>query len=744
MIKVSAAIASSEYSELSSEEQVHILQVQQIILEAMALGGEAHGVISRLCQLEEQLLPNSVGTVMLLDKNRQALNVYAAPSIPADSASRLNGLRPGPHAGSCGNAVYSCQPQFVQNTFTDERWRDLRHLAHDFNLCSCWSMPVFSAQGEVVGSFALSSFEHRQPAPFHRKLLEIGAALVGIALERKQSEASLKLFEQVFKGSEEGILITDALTDILYVNQTLCRLMGFAEEDVIGRQPRIFSSGRHAPGFYEDMWRQLASAGHWRGEIWNRRRNGEIFPEWLNITAVRNDDGVISHYIGIFSDLSERKHAEQRISFLSTHDALTGLPNRQQFRERFAALLRQAAATGADAALVTLDIDHFKLLNDSLGHAAGDSLLVEVAKRITACAEVDIACRQGGDEFLLGMMLEDGQALESRLQKLQELVAMPILLDGRPLSLSCSLGVARCPRDGDHVDALTPRAGKARDAAKAMGRNVWCFYEPHMDGNSLEHLSLSHELREAIGAGQLVLHYQPQVDLASGRLIGAEALVRWRHPSRGMMSPAAFIPLAEQTGAIVPLGEWVLAEACRQAAAWQAAGLPPLMVAVNLSAVQLRRGNIEDTIARALADSGLESRWLEIELTESALLHDMERMPALIARLKALGLRLSIDDFGTGYSSLAYLKQFRVDSLKIDQSFVRDMASDSDAAAIVTAIVQMGHTLNLFTIAEGVEDQAVLDSLRATGCDAVQGYHYSRPLPAGEFAVLLAAWPVRD
>ena len=737
-----ADLSSVEYSTLSEQEQETILHLQQAILESVARSDEATDLINQVCKLEEQLLPNSVSSVMLLDESGEFLNVYAAPSVPPEGVAQLNGLRPGPGGGSCGNAVYRKEPQFVENTFTDARWQNLRQFAKAFNLCACWSMPIFSAQGKVIGSFALSSFEHRAPSNCHRKLLEIGASIVGIVLERSKTQESLRLFEKVYEGSEEGFMITDMNRRILSVNRAFSKVLGYATEEVIGQQPKMFASGRHDEAFYGAMWESIELFGIWRGEIWNRRKNGEVFPEWLSISAVKGADGKATHYIGVFSDISDRKIAEARIQYLSSHDALTELPNRSLFKERLEKALIHAGRTHGRVALLALDLDNFKLFNDSFGHAIGDALLHNVATRLASCGNTtDIVSRQGGDEFLVALTnLPDTDAIGAVAQDLLEQIATPMELEGRSLSLSCSIGVAVYPEDGDNHDDMLKKANKAMYSAKEAGRNTYHFFTGRMNSDSLEHLRIAHNMRHALQNEEFVLHYQPQIDLASGQLIGAEALIRWNHPTEGLVPPGRFIPVAEQTGLIVQMGEWVLEEACHQAVAWQGAGLLPLVMAVNVSAVQFRRGNMEQSVRNAIAHSGLDPEFLEIELTESALMGDMELMLDLVRRLKEIGLKLAIDDFGTGYSSLTYLKKFKADRLKIDQSFVRDMADDPDDAAIVHAIIQMGRTLNLRTIAEGVETDRQVEILRSMECDGVQGYHFARPMPADAFAEFVGSY----
>lgn len=724
-----------EYSALSNEDQEKILHLQQSILESVAHGADHEAVISEICQLGEQLLPNSVATVMLMDDAYEFLNVYSAPSVPAEGVKQLNGLRPGPGGGSCGNVIYRQEPQFVSNTFTDSRWQDLRQLAYNFNLCSCWSVPIYSGVNKIIGTFALSSFEHRSPSLFHRKLLEIGSSIIGIVLERNKSQESLRLFKKVYEGSEEGIIVTDTNKAILLVNNSFTRVTGYTIDELRGKTPQFFASGTHDALFYAGMWESIKVFGHWRGEIWNRRKNGEVFPEWLGISAVKDPSGNTTHYVGIFTDISDKKNAEQQIEYLSSHDALTGLPNLMLFKDRIENAIAQAARSNNKVALINLDLDNFKLLNESFGHVAGDELLISTAALLKSCLrETDSICRRGGDEFIITLTnMTDTEAINNVVDNILKKVSSPTHSGDRAVSLSCSIGIAVYPDDGNNFEVLMKQAGKAMLKAKEDGRNTYRYFTEQLNTDSLEYLRIAQALREAIAQNQFELYYQPQIDMITGRVIGAEALIRWNHPNEGQIQPGRFISIAEQTGLIVKIGEWVLREACRQAVLWQNAGLPAITMAVNVSAVQFRRDDIDKLVRTELERSGLLPQYLELELTESVLLHNTDQMQAILTQLKDLGVKLAIDDFGTGYSSLAYLKKFKIDRLKIDQSFVRDIATDPNDAAIIRAIVQMAHTLNLRAIAEGVENQEMLKHLRDCLCDEVQGYHLARPMPAEKF-----------
>ena len=466
---------------------------------------------------------------------------------------------------------------------------------------------------------------------------------------------------------------------------------------------------------------------------------GQVRVHSASGSPVFDEQGEFTGYRGVGSDITARVTAERQIEFLSYHDPLTGLPNHLLLQDRFAQIRDYATHSHTKVALLYLDLDKFKSINDSLGHEAGDTLLRQAAQRLTACVnDGATVSRQGGDEFsILVPELLHADDISALATRIMERLQQPFVLRGQEISTSASMGVAIFPDDGGELETLRKKADVAMYQAKEVGRNTFRFFDATMNVEAAEHLRLRNGLRQALEGNQFELHYQPQIDLRSGAVTGVEALLRWRHPELGPVSPARFIPVAEDSGLIVPIGAWVLSQACRQAQAWQRAGLPALTMAVNLSAVQFKRGDVEQSVLRALEDSGLSPTRLELELTESILIQNAEAVLASVKRLKQQGVTLSIDDFGTGYSSLSYLKRFDVDKLKIDQSFVRELCGNADDAAIVRAVIQMARSLNLTTIAEGVETRETAERLREFGCDEAQGYHFARPMPAAELEAYL-------
>ncbi len=562
---------------------------------------------------------------------------------------------------------------------------------------------------------------------------------------RKQAEANLMLAQQVFRHAAEGILITDASQRILEANKGFEEITGYSREEVIGKTREMLKFGQNDAAFYTEMWKTIRREGQWQGEVWNRRKNGAIYPEWLSLSEVRDDTGKVTNYVSVFTDITLRKESEQRLQFLANHDALTKLPNRTLLQERIEHALRLAQRNKTQLAVLFIDLDRFKIINDTLGHDAGDLLLLEASRRLMKCLrESDTIARQGGDEFvvLLEEFGDDVQYLATVARKVMGALTQPFTLQGQEIFISASIGISVYPQDGQDMNALLKNADIAMYRAKEQGKNTFQFYASDSNVHSFERLALENSLRKALERKEFVLHYQPKVDLATDTIVGAEALVRWQHPDLGMVPPAQFIPLAEEAGLIGPIGEWVLREACMQNRAWQEAGLPLITIGVNLSGGQFRDENLRNVIASALAQSGMQPFYLELEITESMIMQNPERAVDILQGFREMGMHTSIDDFGTGYSSLGYLKRFPLDSLKVDRSFVQDVPGDLDDVAITQAIIGLAHSLGLKVVAEGVETSAQLDFLRRQHCEQIQGYIFSEPLPAEEFAKLLEGGPL--
>lgn len=553
-------------------------------------------------------------------------------------------------------------------------------------------------------------------------------ALAGVLIDidaRKRAESALRLASEVFANSQLGILICDAEGRMIDVNRAFETITGYPRSDVLGHSPSLLASGHHPPEFYRSMWRDLLDRGRWEGEVWNRRRDGTVYPQWLTITRVDDAHGAPLHYIGQFVETSDRKAFESRIEYLGAHDLLTGLPRRERLIEALDAELQSGLS---NVALMHVDIDRFRQINESLGYATGDLVLRAVPARMARELPAEAwMSRISADEFLVAVPSESAEQSLALAGRLQRVLSEPIEVDARELSLGISIGLAIGPGDGDSAEALAKSAELALGAAQLAGRNTVQAYRADLASRGLEALTLESQLRQGLQRQEFFLMFQPQIDLRSDALAGYEALVRWRHPQRGLVSPAEFIPLAERTGLIVPLGEFVLREACLAAVRLRARGLPPVPVSVNVSTLQFKREDFEATVEAALTDSGLPAEALELELTESVLMDHADAVLLRLDRLRARGLKLAIDDFGTGFSSLAYLGRLRPDRLKIDQSFVRGMGRSVTSQGVVKAILALAEEFGLATVAEGVETHEEAAVLRALGCDAGQGYLFARP-----------------
>ncbi len=553
--------------------------------------------------------------------------------------------------------------------------------------------------------------------------------------ETRRTAQQLRFASSVFEHNLESIFIADRHYRIVSVNPAFCAITGYAPEEVEGRPMDMLRSRKH-----EDVMREsVKQCGNWRGEVWSRRKNGEIYPELLEINAVSDDSGQVTHYVGIALDITERKLAEEQIHQLAYFDTLTSLPNRLLLMDRLEMLINQSGREGRQFAVLSLDLDHFKTVNDTLGHSGADNLLQTVAQRLIACVrEGDTVSRLGGDEFVVILSSlgrneigEVAQIAAFIAEKIRSALSDPFLLDGKEVLVTASLGISLYPSDARCAEDIIKSADTALFHAKSQGRNNYQFYSEKMNMLTLERISMQSDLRKAIEREELEVHYQPQVDIGTGLVTGMEALMRWKHPARGWIPPAQFIPLAEESGVIVQLGEWMMKTVCAQMKVWQMAGLlnETQRISVNVSPRQFREGDFSKMIEKILGETALSANRLELEMTESMLMQNTESTLDMLTHLKQLGVKLSLDDFGTGYSSLSYLKRFPLDVLKIDQSFVRDITADSNDAAIVAAIIAMARSLKLKVIAEGVETPDQFSHLKDQGCHGFQGFYFSEPLP---------------
>ena len=550
----------------------------------------------------------------------------------------------------------------------------------------------------------------------------------------KENRERLRQAAAVFDCTREGVLVTDTQGLIVHVNRAFMEITGYQRHDVMGQRPSLFKSGRHSAHFYQHMFQALESTGEWSGEIWNRRKSGEVYPQWQTIRVIHDDQGKVSHYVAVFSDISAMKNSEHELAHLAHHDPLTDLPNRLLFTDRAEQALASAQVHKRGCALLLMDLDHFKIINDSLGHNVGDQLLKLVAERLSGLFGPGVTlARLGGDEFaVLAESCPQVVQAAALAQRMLNAMKEPFIFDGNQLFISASIGISLFPSDALSAEQLLRNADSALFKAKSAGREGYALYTEELTAHAQHRVEIAGELRRALDQHELRVYYQPVHDLHDSRLVGVEALVRWQHPERGLVPPGEFIPIAERTGLIADIDAWVMDQACRQMCQWLADGAPLSFIAINVSSRLFARRELYEQVAQVLHATGLDPAFLELEVTESAVMDDPEVALEQLHRLRELGLRLAIDDFGTGYSSLLRLKRLPVQKLKIDQGFVAGLPWDEDDAAIVRVVIALAKSMGMQVHAEGIEQVEQARFLLDQECDMGQGYWFGRPMPAQE------------
>ena len=712
-------------------------------LEMLASSEPLAEVLESIVRGVEKLNPGMLCSILLLDLEGRHLCKGVAPSLPDFYNAALEGIEIGVGVGSCGTAAFTGERVIVADIATHPYWTPYKDLAASAGLGACWSQPIRGAGGKVLGTFAIYHRAPHTPALADIALIEQTASLTSIAIERKAAQEQLQLAAGVFTHALEGIMITTPDGSIVDVNAAFTSITGFTREDALGKNPRFLHSGRHSADYFAAMWRNLIANGYWYGEVWNRRKSGEVFAEMQAISAVRDAQGKVSQYISLFSDITERKAHESQLEHIAHFDPLTNLPNRVLLADRLQQAMAQAQRRQQQVAVAFLDLDGFKAINDQHGHAIGDQVLITLARRMReALREGDTLARIGGDEFVAVLIdLEDSTASVPLLNRLLAAAALPVQVDDLMPQVSASVGVTFYPQAQDmDADQLMRQADHAMYQAKMAGKNRYCVFDAAQDSSMRVHHESLERIRLALENRELVLHYQPKVNMHSGQVMGAEALIRWQHPDKGLLAPAAFLSVIEDHPLAVAVGEWVLETALTQIERWRAADLD-LPVSVNIGAHQLQQGNFVQQLQAILArHPQVNPTSLELEVLETSALADMAQVSQVIEDCARIGVKFALDDFGTGYSSLTYLKRLHVTLLKIDQSFVSGMLDDPDDLVILRGIISLAAAFGRDVIAEGVETVAHGTALLQLGCELAQGYGIAQAMPPEQLPAWVGNW----
>ncbi|MGR8999073.1 MAG: EAL domain-containing protein [Gammaproteobacteria bacterium] len=690
------------------------------------------------CSIEREI-PAMRCSIVLVDQNEKHLSIAAAPSLPDFYISASDSMQFCSMLSSRGAAISTAKTAIVQNAEQDPFCQLYRDLAVKKGFGACWSEPIMDKSGKTLGAIALHHHENIALTAADLKLIKHSVHLAAHAIEKSKDKEAQQLASLFYESSSEAIMITDADSTIVAHNSVFTEVTGYTSNEVIGNKSSILKSGRHDVEFYQSMWSDINNTGHWQGEIWNKRKNGEIYLERLTINTVYNPDGTVQRHVALFSDITQKKHAEQLIWQQANFDPLTGLPNRRMFYDRLAQEIKKTHRAGLSLALMFLDLDHFKEINDTLGHNTGDLLLIETARRITDCVrESDTVARLGGDEFTIILSeIDDPTCVERIARKIVLKLSEPFRLRDEVAYVSVSIGITQYPGDTVIIEDLVKHADQAMYESKNQGRNCYHYFTPAMQAAAQNRMKQSNDLRSALADHQFRLVYQPIIELATGVIEKAEALIRWQHPLRGLICPAEFIQIAEETSIIVDIGNWVFRQAAHQNAQWRELHHKQFQISVNQSLIQFQRGNIHGQWFEYLQALGLPGLSMVLEITEELLLDASSAITGHLLEFSDAGIQLALDDFGTGYSSLTNLKKFDIGFLKIDRSLVRKLALNSNDHALCEGIILMAHKLGIKVIAEGIETAKQRELLVAAGCDYGQGYLFSRPLPADEFEALL-------
>ncbi|MEE9330684.1 MAG: EAL domain-containing protein [Methylophilaceae bacterium] len=702
-------------------------------------------LVAVVVNLEEQD-PSMLCSILLLGRDGKHLNHIAAPHLPNFYIEAIEGLEIGPKVGSCGAAAFTGERVIVEDIINHPNWSDFTELTTKANLRACWSEPIKDSAGKVLGTFSI--YHHNPTIPTEKDIQSItqNAALAGIAIELANHNQEQRLAALIYQNTNESMMITDTNNIIVGVNPAFTADTGYSAEEALGKSPDFLKSTHHKKSFYTKLNQKLNTTGKWQGEIWNQRKNGKIYTEWVRINTIYDKNNEVINRVSLATDITKRKESEDLIWKQANFDVLTGLPNRHMFHDRFKQEIKKTQRANLPLALLFIDLDEFKEVNDTLGHHMGDVLLKETANRLVSCvresdtvAYIDAVSRLGGDEFTLILSeLKDPQCVVRIAQNILKKIAEPYHLGDEVTYISASIGITLYPADSSDIDTLIKNADQAMYTAKKKGRNRFSYFTASMQKSIQKRMRLTKDLRRAIEKQEFHLVYQPIVNFRTGKIHKAEALVRWQHPTKGLISPADFIPIAEETGLINEIGNWVFLEALEQSIEWRKSIHSNFQISINKSPVQfynIANSESDDYLnwPNYLRDRGLSGECIAVEITEGLLLDTSDNLRNYLFAFRDAGIQVALDDFGTGYSSLSYLKKFDIDYIKIDQSFVQNLGIESDDMALCQAIIVMAHKLKLKVIAEGVETQEQHDLLKTAGCDFGQGYFYSKPLTSDNF-----------
>ena len=734
---VTEEYALHEVLKLNQFQQKMRSQVLASLLESKPLASIFESIINII----EAANPEIACSILLLDEKKKHLRLGAAPHLPDFYNKAIDGLTIGDGVGCCGTAAFTGQRVIVDDIQTHPYWEAYKELMAKTNLKACWSEPIMGSNNSVLGTFAIYHHEISTPKQKDFELIEFAAQLSGIAIEKHQTNEQLVRLASIFSHAYDGIIITDSNKLIIDTNPAFSEITGYRREEVTGEYPSILSSGKQSPEFYADMWQQINDQGYWQGEIWNRRKDGEIYAERLTISSLVDDKGDVSNYVGIFTDITQSKQQQEKLNLMAHYDVLTGLPNRALFVDRFQQAIAHSKRTERQLAICFLDLDNFKPVNDNYGHDIGDELLVEVAERISAnIREEDTVSRQGGDEFALLLNdIESFSQCEQTLKRIHHALAQPYIIDGYPHNITASSGITLYPDDDGDIDTLLRHADQAMYQAKVEGKHRYHLFNPDHEQVTIQKHHQLDEIDAALANNELQLYYQPKVNMVTGEVFGAEALLRWLHPEKGLIPPLEFLPVLEGTELEIKVGNWIINQALHQLEIWHKLDIRP-EVSVNISSHHLLSSTFFEQLDAALEQrSTVNSQCLQLEILESSALGDLNTISHIIKRCQsALGISVALDDFGTGYSSLTHLRSLTANTIKIDQSFVRDILDDPSDYSIIDGVIGLAESFSRDVIAEGVETTAHGFMLLIMGCEQAQGYSIAKPMPADDFPQWLA------